>query len=199
MNARRAKVFVVLAVAVLGGVALGYWFYRQTVGYSPLPAPPVTAFQAQAARAEIREAEEQIREAARAVKAGEKPRLNLQVHEESINTLLNEDLAARLSQAGVHEPRVQVLPGAVVQAGAWVQRGGRRVWVSGTLQLTSSGGKLTVEPLDMRLGNMPMPAFMEHRLTDRLRRRLDALNLGPNGQNIEVNSSQGILRISTAQ
>lgn len=196
----RARIFAAAVAAALGALTLAYWCYRQTLGYCPPPAKRLTPAQAQAARAEVRQAVQQIQQATRAARAGQKPELNLEIREEAIDTLLKEEeIAARISRAGIHEPRVHVMPGAVVNVGAWVQRGGRRVWVSGSLQLAAEAGKLTARPMDMRLGNMPMPGFMEQRLMERLRAGLDRVNLPLAGRNVRIESSQGVLRISTAQ
>jgi hypothetical protein len=197
MGSARTKVVAILGGLALAALGFAYWGYRQTLGYSPPPVEPLSPAQVQEAQAEIRDVKQEIEEASRAIKQGRQPELRLEVHEEAVNTLLNQDLAQKLARVGISQPRVQILDGGVVEAGAWVQRDGRRIWVSGKLQLGPGVGKPTVEPLELRLGNMPMPESMERRLMDRYKQRLESVDLGLNGRQVEVESSPGVLRIVT--
>ncbi len=199
MRAPRSRLFVAFSALLLAALGLAYWFYKQTLGYAPPPAQPLSQAQLNTARAELREAERQIKQAYHAAKAGQKPRLDLHLHEEAVNTLLNQDLTERLARSGVSEARVHIMPGNLVEAGAWVERDGRRVWVSGTVQLAADGDKLSVRPLEMRLGSLPMPEAFRRHLLDRYGLRLDALDLGLKGQRVSIQSSQGALRIATVK
>jgi len=160
-----------LALLITGGalvfvLAAGWWMWSNTVGYVPPPRTPPSQDQIIQAQDKVETIRRQVIQAGQAHKA--KP-FRMEISEDEINAYL----AGRASAIkGLRDARVEIAAGNQVSVSGWAEVEGREVWLTAVGTVTASGADLTIEVIDIKVGNVSLPGSVRDKYLAQYGRRL---------------------------